>query len=234
MKQPLFGALLLLFTQFLSAGDLASFQNLGFSADGRYFQFGQYGVKQSNQLPYALIDTVDVPRNVFVPNGRFRLNASSASLGDDGRKVLIALLDQSQPLRRRLRIDSLNTGRPIYFRVNGVDAESKNVQFIDYQTNLNFELKLVQTVVGQGRETRSRFHIDVTIKDANGRVVNTLRMGTPQFERQGIRDYRIAQVILGPTEKQLVIVVERDEWAGRVQSGDDWNVRYMVETAVLP
>ncbi len=234
MKSPLIGSLLISMMHFLHAGDLASFQNLGFSPDGRYFQFGQFGMGQSNQVPYARLDTVDVPSNTFVRGGRFQLTAPSASLGDDGRKALIALLDQAQPLRRRLRIDPLLTGRPIYFRVNGEAGEAKDLGFIDYQTSLHYQLKLQQTVQGQGQQTKSRFHIDVTIRTENGQVVRQFRMGTPQLDRQGIRDYRINQVILGPTERHIVVVVERDEWAGRSNNTDDWNIRYMVETAQLP
>lgn len=233
MKSSLISFLFLLMLS-LHAGDLASFQNLGFSPDGRYFQFGQFGLGQANQIPYARIDTVDVPSNSFVRGGRFQLNAPGASLGDDGRKALIALLDQAQPLRRRLRIDPLLTGRPIYFRVNGETGEAKDLRFIDYQTNLHYHLRLEQTVQGQGQQAKSRFHINVTVQTENGQLVRQFQMGTPRFERQGIKDYRINQVILSPTERQIVVVVERDEWAGRVNNNDDWNIRYMVETAQLP
>lgn len=239
MRQALLGAgilwaISLFFTSNAWAGDVASFQNLGFSPDGSRFQFGQYGIDQRTQRPYARIDTVDVAANTFVPGGRFQLSPPATSLGDDGRSALIALLGQAQPLRQRLRIDSLVTGRPIYFRVNGETAESKDIQFIDYQTSLSYNLRLIQTVTGQGPRTRSRFHIEVTIRNEAGQTLKTFRMGNPSFERQGIRDYRIAQVILGPTERQLVVVVERDEWAGGRDSADDWNIRYMVETIRLP
>jgi predicted secreted protein len=51
------------------AGDAAVFQNLGFSPEGKYFMFAQYGVSEGSSLPYAEIYTVDVARNRFVPGG---------------------------------------------------------------------------------------------------------------------------------------------------------------------
>ena len=34
------------------AGDIAQFVNLGFSADSKYFMFGQYGVLQKTSTPW--------------------------------------------------------------------------------------------------------------------------------------------------------------------------------------
>lgn len=234
MRQALAG-LLLFAAAHLVAGDIAAFQNLGFSPDGQYFQFGQFGVEQDGQTPYAFIDTVDVPRNTFVRQGRFRFRQPGvASVGDDGRKALFSLMEQALPLRRRLSIDPVRSGRSLYFRVNGEAGDGKAVAFIDFQTGNRWELALVQTVQGQGRNVQSRFHLQLTIRSSGGQVLNSLTLGTPSLVRRGIRDYRINQVILGPTEREVVVVVERDEWTAGPTGSDDWNVRYMVETARLP
>lgn len=222
-------ALIALLAGQLYAGDVAVFQNLGFSEDGRYFQFGQFGIDSESQAPYAQIFSVEVPRNVFVPNGNFRLTIpGGASLGDDGRKALLALMDQASALRRRLRVEAVRLGRPIFFRVNGEAGEGKNVVFIDYQTSREYSLQLNQTVTGTGAAARSSFYINVTVKTEDGRTLHTLRMGTPTVQRQGITDYRINQVILGPTERELVVIVERVE-----ANGTEPNIRYMAETARL-
>ena len=48
----------------LLAGDFATFQNLGFSADSKYFMFAQYGAVEKTALPYAELFVVDVAPTV--------------------------------------------------------------------------------------------------------------------------------------------------------------------------
>lgn len=48
------------------AGDAASFKNLGFSADGKYFAFAQYGVADGSGFAYANVSVVDVAKNSLV------------------------------------------------------------------------------------------------------------------------------------------------------------------------
>ena len=50
------------------AGDVAEYTDLGFSPDGKYFVFAQYGVTDKDFEPYAEIYTVDVAKNDFVKN----------------------------------------------------------------------------------------------------------------------------------------------------------------------
>ena len=51
----------------LFAGDIATFTDIGFSGDSRYFMFAQYGV--SDTSVYSDIYTVDVPKNSFKKDG---------------------------------------------------------------------------------------------------------------------------------------------------------------------
>lgn len=48
------------------AGDAASFDDIGFSADGKYYIFGTYGKTDMKYEPWAEIYTVDVAANNFV------------------------------------------------------------------------------------------------------------------------------------------------------------------------
>ena len=59
-----------LLTAFVAfAGDVAQFVNLGFSADAKYFLFGQYGITEKDSLPWADTFIVDVAkRNVLHAN----------------------------------------------------------------------------------------------------------------------------------------------------------------------
>ena len=50
------------------AGDVATFQDLGFSSDARVYVFAQYGVDERSSFPYAELFAVDVATNRFVPD----------------------------------------------------------------------------------------------------------------------------------------------------------------------
>ncbi len=63
------------------AGDVAQFVDLGFSPDGRYYMFGQYGVTDKTWQGYAEIYTVDMDKNAFVPAGVFKSGPSAATAG---------------------------------------------------------------------------------------------------------------------------------------------------------
>ena len=56
------------------AGDVAEYTDLGFSPDGKYFVFAQYGVTDKDFEPYAEIYTVDVAKNDFLKNGIYKVN----------------------------------------------------------------------------------------------------------------------------------------------------------------
>ena len=73
------------FTTAVYAGDLANFVNLGFSADGTKFAFGQYGLQDKTYRAYAEIYAVDVETNTFLPNGIFRTSPSKQTEGKVNR-----------------------------------------------------------------------------------------------------------------------------------------------------
>lgn len=219
---------LLLCVAGISAGDMARFENLGFSADGRYFVFGQYGLESGSRRPYAEIFAVDVPRNVFVNRGSFsQVFPVAPTLGDDGRKALYALNERTADLRRQLRVDYLQQGRPIYLRVLGEaqPAALDELQVLDFETGREYKARLVQSNRGTGAAAESSFVIHLEVRDRNGAVVLNRQVGTPSVWRK-VSDYNIVQMILSPGERHLVIVVERLE----PEASGELRIRYMVET----
>jgi predicted secreted protein len=70
----------------------------------------------------------------------------------------------------------------------------------------------------------SSFHLLVTVEEASGGF-SSHTVGLPDYWRDGVRRYRIKQVLLAPDERSVVIVVEREE-----QDSTGVNIRYMVET----
>lgn len=231
MKKPL--ALLLISTLgslMAFGGDVAVLKNLGFSADGKYFMFGQYGIDGQTKNPYAEIFTVDVAKNAFVPGGVSKGRYPVAiSIGDDGQKALYAQLEKVDRIRKSLKLDFLTQGRPIYFRVVSEQnpAQADSLKVLDYQTGREYGLELTETSRSSGdKKTSGAFQISLEIRDKGGNVLGTYKVGSPDFYREGVKNYTISQILLTPKEKGAVIVVEREEDDGL----GGINIRYMVET----
>ena len=66
------------------AGDAAQFNPLGFSEDGRYFAFEEYGIQDGSGFPYANLTILDVARDAWAAGSplRIRLEDDTASLAD--------------------------------------------------------------------------------------------------------------------------------------------------------
>lgn len=223
---------LFLITALVFSGDIAIFQNLGFSPDSKYFMFGQHGVSEKNSSPYAEICVVDVAANRFVPNGRKQLNVNrSVGPGNDGRGALFNLLEETITIKQKYLVDHTITGRLLYILVDYimVDAEKPGdaLKFEDFQTGKKYRIALVQSASGSGKEIKSCFHLSVTVEEKSGKV-NNYTVGHPNYRRKGVKLYRIKQILLGPDDKSLIFVIQKEE---EDLSGS--NIRFMVETLNL-
>jgi len=219
--------LLFLLTAFIAAGgDIAVFENLGFSADSGVFLFGQYGVESEDGVPFAEVFAVDVARNVFVPNGMFvsRLDSGRPlSLGQDGRGALYKLVGEASTVISEYDIDHLNNGRPIYILVDGDEPKSR-IAFRDFNTSIRYELNLDQRSRGTGEDVQAAFGIRLTVTHPDDRI-DQISIGRPDYYRDGVTQYQITQVLLSPDEDSIIIVVEK--WY------ENGTIRYMVETTPL-
>jgi len=71
------------------AGDRAMFNPLGFSPDGRYFAFEEYGVQDGSGFPYATIHAIDLKADKWAGGAPFavRLEADGATLSEARAKA---------------------------------------------------------------------------------------------------------------------------------------------------
>jgi predicted secreted protein len=227
MKRTTFFLCLLLCAIPLFAGDIAVFQNLGFSPDARYFMFAQHGIADSNSAPYAEFHVVDMAANRFVPGGtqgsQKPLTATAVQPGHDSKGALFTLLEEQVEVKRRYRIDHLVMGRLLYVLLNGEPPREK-LEFRDFESGKRYNIDLIQAAGGSGAQSRAAFHLRVTITDpSGGSAVHTV--GLPDYWRQGVKRYRLKQVLLGPDERSLAFVIEKEE-----VDSSGVNIRYMVET----
>jgi predicted secreted protein len=203
------------------AGDVAQFVNLGFSPDGKYFMFGQYGIAEKGSLPWAAASIVDVRKNAFVPKGSAELTgAQAADPGTSGLGALLKVLAGAAPQVTRFRIDHLVSGRLLYVLMDGATAADA-LEFRDFQSGKSYRVALAQTLSPKGDS--SSFSITVTVTDKDGKAVSFVA-GDPTFKRPRVKAYHIKQIVLSPDGGALVFVVQKEE---QDTHGD--NVRYMVE-----
>jgi len=226
-KRGVLAFLLLLAGMAAFAGDAAVFQNLGFSPDGKYFMFAQYGVSEGSSLAYAEIYTVDVAKNRFVSEGVKKASAKyPVEPGTDGRGALFNLLPDLLPLKKKYGIDHALTGRLLYILLDGAEPKAE-LEFRDFQTERKYKISLLQSADASGASVKSSFHLVVTVEDKSGRI-RSYTAGSPDYWRSGVKRYRIKQIVLAPDGSSLVFAVEKEE-----EDASGANIRYMVETLQL-
>lgn len=216
-RVTLIGALLVLAALAASAGDVAQFVNLGFSADSKYFMFGQYGVSEKTLAPYAETFVVDVAKNAFAARGvRKVAYTRAAEPGTNGLGALLTVLGDALPQTRQYGIDHMLPGRMLYILVDGVPP-NEVLEFRDFQTGRSYSVKLV-------RSGSTSFHIAATVTEKSGSS-REITAGDPAIQRPGVKGYQVKQILLAPDGNSLVFVIQKDE-----QDTSGSNVRYMVET----
>jgi len=221
-----FAVFLVLALSGLSAGDTASFVDLGFSPDGRTYMFAQYGVQSGTLKPWADLFVVDVAANNFVSGGRISyLHNKPVVSGQDGSGALYRTIAQNASLADRYRIDYNFQGQPLYIALNGESQPS--IEFRDFEGGAFYKASLVSTTEGSGSGLKSSFFINLE-RTASNSAKKTYTAGTPQVKRALVSSYRIRKVMIAPGDGALIFVIEM-----RMQEGGDTNIRYMVEALKL-
>lgn len=224
MKRALGFCLLLLLAGTAFSGDIASFQNLGFSPDGRYFMFGQYGILEDSLKHYAQLYTVDVRANRYVSEGpKEALYDEKLEPGQSGIGALFTLFGDADPLVSKYGINHMMAGRLLYILINGREPKP-HLEFRDYVAKKRYEVDLLQSSFGSGENVSASFHINLSVTDENGRRKD-FTVGLPDYRREGVRRYQIRQILLAPDGESVVFIVEKEE-----NADTGVNIRYMVET----
>jgi len=102
------------------AGDRALFDAIGFSDDGRFFAFEEFGVQDGSGFPYSNIYIVDLERDAWIPGTpiRQRLDDESIDIAD----ARTAAHDQAEPLLERVGIE--RPAELIYVLGDGVAGDN--------------------------------------------------------------------------------------------------------------
>lgn len=210
----------------LFAGDIANFVNLGFSADGSRFVFGQHGVSDVDFAGYADIWAVDVAKNAFLDGGKFTAPASKSTAGKDGTGVFAALQNGAAPFLAKNGIDSSRKGRSLYVQAEDIPS-LRELTFRDFETGSTFNVTMAVKTDGSAAAVKSSFFLTVAVTAKDGTSVRKT-VGLPGYERSGVKDYLVRRVICDDAGKSVVFVIEKTVYD---RKGD--SVRFMVETLRL-
>ncbi|MEL3906452.1 MAG: DUF2259 domain-containing protein [Treponema sp.] len=215
--------ILTVLTAAVYAGDIANFVNLGFSADGSKFAFGQHGLQDKTYRAYAEIYAVDIEQNSFLPNGIFKTSPSKQTEGKESRVTFLALQNRAQAALSKWNISESRQGRVLYAQTEAT-AGNETLFFRDFQTGDEYTVVLH---TAQKSKTESSFYLTVDKTKPNGSKV-TQQVGRPDYIRSGVKNYAVKKILIDDAAHALVFIIEKHEYNS---AGDSF--RFMVETALL-
>ncbi len=229
-KQLLCGITLLVAGLTAFAGDAAAFVDVGLSADGRTYVFGEYGKTDKTFQSYAEIYTVDIEKNDFVTGGIFRTKPSNATASKSGKDVYEELSQKSKWFIGKYDCKPVSAENLLYVRE---DAGKNEFVFKDFEGSTTersvfYHINLVKNVSGSGKDCRSSFFISLEKQDEAGTVLSRNTVGSPEIKRKGVTGYKIDKIFSDKTGRNLVFVIEKT-----VEDDTGTSIRYMVETIRL-
>lgn len=233
MKRGVLIIVAVLCAALLYAGDVAAFDDIGFSADGKTYVFGQYGITDKSFQGYAELYAVNIDSNEFVPSGIFRTQPSAATAGKGGKEVYDALLDANAGWLTQWDAAPAGIMNTLFIRTDETKDTSAPITVNDYEHSsegnlCSYTFTLVPYVQGSGASAVSSFYINVEKKDAAGKQLAKKVAGSPDVKRKGVCGYAIERIMCDDTGSRFVIVVAKISEESTAPS-----VRYMVETFKL-
>ena len=234
MKKLMVCGMLGIFAAFASfAGDSAVLVDNGFSADGNYYIFGQYGKIDKKFQGWAEIYTVDVLKNDYVDNEVYRVKPSAVTFDKTGKEVYESLAGKNYLSIKKYNCVQNAPEQILYIREEEKKAGTDEIEFKDFISSVSddqayYKVVLVPTVSGEGINVKSSFYIDIEKLDSKGAVLASQKIGNPGITRKGVKNYKIERIVCDKTGKKLVFIVEKT-----MEDKTGINIRYMIETARL-
>lgn len=218
---------------FVYAGDVAMFEDIGFSADGKTYLFAQYGITDKTFQGYAEIYAVDIEKNDFVPSGIYKIKPTSATFGKNGVAIYEQLKEKNKTWLSSWTTSPSSLKNTIYLRKTDNKTGTEKIIVKDFErsskdNSVSYSFNLVPFYDLNSNTVASSFYILVEKKDASGNVLSSVTVGNPDVKRKNITGYTIEKILCDDTGTSFVIVVEK-----RSDEDGTPNIRYMVETFVL-
>lgn len=233
MKKILACSVLALASIFAFAGDAASFDDIGFSKDGKYYIFGTYGKTDKEYKAWAEIYTVDVKKNDFVKGEVYKTNLSGKDSEISGKKCYQQLKDESEWKLAKYEAKPADAETLLFLRESEKKDPEAEIVFQDFEAakegeKIYYHVKLIPEFDGKGKNVKSKFYIDVQRKNESGDVVSAWKVGSPDIRRKGITAYQIDRIFTDKSGKNLVFIIQKT-----LEDNKGISIRYMVETYTI-
>lgn len=230
-KSVIFGLLIAFGLLTVYAGDVATFVDKGFTEDGKYYIFGQYGKTDKKFQGYAEIYQVDIAANDYVDSGVFKTKPSAVTAGKNGRDVYDALEAKSFYYFKDMKCETANPDHVLYILDDVNKTGTDEIVFTDFRGSDienpdTYHIQLYPTVNGSGKNSRSSFYIIVEKKNAEGKVIESHKVGSPDIVRKGITNYKIERIFCDKSEHNMIFIIEKI-----LEDDAGISIRYMVEAA---
>lgn len=212
----------------LFAKDTASFVDEGFSVDGKYYVFGQYG-NTDNSQGYAEVYTIDIAANDYVDDGLFIVDASSQTKGKNGHTLYTDLRKNNAKFFNNLSLEIVAINNVLYLN-SGLKAATDKIVVKDFETSTKdtsetYTIQLNPWYSGNTASSKSSFFITVEKGDATGATIGKQVIGNPDIKRTGVIEYEIEKIMKSPNGESFIFVIEKT-----MATAEGTATRYMVET----
>lgn len=234
MKKLIVCGVLGFFAAFASfAGDSAVLVDNGFSADGNYYIFGQYGKIDKKFQGWAEIYTVDVLKNDYVDNEVYKIKPSAVTFDKTGKEVYESLAGKNYLSLKKYNCAKNSPDQILYIREEEKKSGTDEIEFKDFISSVSsdqayYKVQLVPSVFGEGANVKSSFYINLEKLDSKGNCLARQKIGNPEISRKGVKNYKIERIACDKSGKNLVFIVEKT-----MEGKTGINIRYMVEVARL-
>ena len=212
----------------LFAEDIASFVDEGFSLDGQYYVFGQYGNTGRSQ-GFAEIYTIDIEKNDYVDNGLFFIKPSTSTSGKNGHMLYTDLRKKSVQYLNSMSLAVTGLDNVLFLN-GGLKSTDKEIIVKDFEnattdSSETYSIKLNPWYSGNTATSKSSFFITVEKKDVSGNVIGKQVIGNPDIKRTGVIGYEIEKIITSPDKRSFIFIIEKT-----IVTSTGSVVRYMIET----
>lgn len=223
----------LIATSLLSAGDVATFVEKGFSPDGKSYVFGQYGRTDNKFQGWAEIYHVDIASNDYVDGGVFKINPTAVTAEKKGNEVFESLEAKSFFYLKNINCQQPGPEEVLYICDDPKKKGNDEIVFKDFNGSKidapnTYHVQLYPTVIGSGKDVKSSFFILLEVEDADGKVLLRKKIGSPEIVRKGISGYKVERIVCDKSGKSMVFVIEK-----MMEDSNGTSVRYMVEAVAL-
>src|SRR5574344_1512718 len=183
MKKIIVGGLFFITSMFsVFAGDSAVLVDNGFSADGKYYVFGQYGKIDKSFQGWADIFTVDVEKNDYVDDGVFHIKPSVVTFDKTGKELFDSLAGKNYLSIKKYNCNPAKPDQILYIREDEFKTGTDEIVFKDFVSSLSedqayYHVRLNPSYEGTGIKTKSSFCIVLEKQDSKGNIIAKQNIG---------------------------------------------------------